>query len=66
MTQLKKQDNELNTGSGRGGARPGAGRKKGQKIKKDIELKKTRSIRMTDTEYPQVLEFLKQLRTEAK
>ena len=52
--------------SGRGGRREGAGRKKGQRIKEDFELKKARSIRMTDEEYPQVLEYLKQLRAEKK
>ena len=65
----KSNDNsDINksSGSGRGGARPGAGRKKGQKIKKDIELKKSRSIRMTDEEYPRVLEFLKKIRMEQK
>lgn len=59
-------DTNKNSGSGRGGPRPGAGRKKGQKIKKDIELKKSRSIRMTDEEYPQVLEYLRQLRINRK
>lgn len=54
------------TGSGRGGRREGAGRKKGQRIKEDFELKKARSIRMTDEEYPQVLEYLKQLRAKKK
>ncbi len=53
-------------GSGRGGSRPGAGRKKGQKIKEDCELKKARSIRMTDEEYPLVLDFLKKLRADKK
>lgn len=53
---------ELSTGSGRGGARPGAGRKKGKPVKPKSELKKSRSIRMTDDEYPQVVEYLKQLR----
>ena len=57
---------EQQTGSGRGGRREGAGRKKGQRIKEDFELKKSRSIRMTDEEYPQVLEYLKQLRAEKK
>lgn len=57
---------EQQTGSGRGGRREGAGRKKGQRIKEDFELKKARSIRMTDEEYPQVLEYLKQLRAEKK
>lgn len=57
---------EQQTSSGRGGKREGAGRKKGQKIKEDFELKKSRSIRMTDEEYPQVLEYLRQLRAEKK
>lgn len=60
------QNTKHNTGSGRGGPRPGAGRKKGQKIKKDFEIKKSRSIRMTDAEYPQVIKFLKNMRTEQK
>ena len=53
---------DINKGSGRGGARPGAGRKKGKPVKPKSELKKSRSIRMTDDEYPQVIEYLKQLR----
>lgn len=53
---------DKSTGSGRGGARPGAGRKKGKPVKPKSELKKSRSIRMTDEEYPQVVEYLKQLR----
>lgn len=57
---------EMSRGSGRGGARPGAGRKKGQKIKEDFELKKARSIRMTDEEYPLVLDYLKQIRAAKK
>lgn len=48
--------------SGRGGKREGAGRKKGKAIKPPSELKKTRSIRMTDAEYPIVLAYLKRLR----
>ena len=61
-----KEQKISETGSGRGGRREGAGRKKGQKIKEDFELKKSRSIRMTDEEYPQVLEYLRQLRAEKK
>lgn len=53
---------DINKGSGRGGARPGAGRKKGKPVKPKSELKKSRSIRMTDEEYPKVIEYLKQLR----
>lgn len=56
------EDINKSKGSGRGGARPGAGRKKGKPVKPKSELKKARSIRMTDAEYPQVLEYLKQLR----
>ncbi len=59
-------NSEANTGSGRGGKRPGAGRKKGQKIKEDFEIKKSRSIRMTDEEYPLVLNYLKELRAAKK
>ena len=44
---LTVSSEEQQTGSGRGGRREGAGRKKGQKIKEDFELKKSRSIRMT-------------------
>ena len=57
---------EIQSGSGRGGARPGAGRKKGKPVKPKSELKKARSIRMTDAEYPLVLEYLKQLRAKNK
>lgn len=62
MTKSDISNKELNTSSGRGGARPGAGRKKGKPVKSETELKKTRSIRMTDEEYPQVIKYLKQLR----
>ena len=58
----KEQLIKQNTNSGRGGARPGAGRKKGKPVKPKSELKKVRSIRMTDDEYPKVIEYLKKLR----
>ena len=52
------------SGTGRGGWR-GGGRPKGSTghYKSDEELKKTRSIRLTDSEYTLVLEYIKQLRS---
>lgn len=52
--------------SGRGGVRKNAGRKKGKAIKPKTELKKQRSIRMTDDEYIKVIDYLKKLRAAAK